>query len=94
MNPNAASLRIRMQVQELRKISDPIARLRALRELRVSADELDEAIAEDLARTLRHARALPSKPTWVELGEVLGVSPQRAEQISRTKTTTRKDPTT
>lgn len=93
MKLGPASLRIRQQADALRRPGvNPLARLRALRELRLAADELDDAVADEVGRALRAARELDPRPTWVELGEILGVSPQRAEQLSRT-TTTKKDPT-
>lgn len=68
----------------LELISDPLDRLRALRLYREWLSGLDNQLG-DLARsTITEARSAEPRPTWAQLGELLGVSGQRAEQLSRT----------
>ena len=64
-------------------LDDPADRLRALARLRTEVDELDEQIRTVLRDTISEARSGESKRTWSEIGDLLGVSGSRAEQLSR-----------
>ena len=70
-------------IEALAEIADPAARIRAVD----SAHAGTQAAVEDL-RSVKAAaiRELRATTTWREIGEILGVSKQRAEQLSKTPT--------
>ncbi len=79
-------------VDALAAVTDPVDRLRALRTLRSEMNRLDDRLAETVRRALLEARSAEPRPTWAELGHTLGVTAQRAEQLSRTTNTRKATP--
>lgn len=75
-------------VSLLRRVREPRARLRAIHlvreELTRPAGRLDSLLRE----TLLELRAETPPATWNELGEMLGVTAQRAHQLAASGTTT------
>lgn len=63
------------------ELIDPIERLRALHELAADAEELPRGIREARADAVLELRA--QGKTWRAIGDLLGVSTQRAEQLAR-----------
>jgi hypothetical protein len=61
----------------LRQISDPVERYQAAKEWEV---EIDPGLKEVKAEV---AKALKPRRSWKKVGEMLGVTGSRAEQISR-----------
>lgn len=68
----------------LAAVSDPLDRLRALRLIQAEQNRVDDRISAQVRTTILELRAEPVH-TWAVIGDVLGVSPQRAEQLSRAR---------
>jgi len=64
-------------VDELNKISDDVERYQATKSLEARLDKDLKGIKAKVAQNLYDGR------TWGEVGELLGVTGSRAEQISR-----------
>ncbi|MGW1492590.1 hypothetical protein [Streptomyces sp. NPDC002402] len=69
-------------LQSLAAIDDPIERYRVSRDLRTQIDRGSNALKSAQAQI---ANELKADRSWREVGERLGVSGSRAEQISRGK---------
>lgn len=65
-------------------VQDPAARLRKIRELRDAVSSLDAELRAATRDAILELRSFEPPKTWPEIGELLGVSAQRAEQLSRT----------
>ena len=72
LEPIRASL-----VTALRQISDPVERYQAAKEWEVEADHDLKEVKAEVAKELKLRRS------WKRVGELLGVTGSRAEQISR-----------
>lgn len=69
-------------MQSLVAIEDPIERYQVSRDLRTKIDRGSNALKHAQAQI---ANELKTEHSWREVGELLGVSGSRAEQISRGK---------
>lgn len=77
-----------LYAEALEQIADPLERLRALARFRRAVADLDEHLVGIARETITAARAHDPRPTWAEIGACLGVSAQRAEQLSKPTTPT------
>jgi len=68
---------------DVRHVSDPAARLVRFRELRDGIDRLEVDLRDDVRRAILDLRAETPARTWEAIGRLLGVSAQRAQQLSR-----------
>lgn len=66
------------------RVHDPADRLRKIRELRSGVSKLDAELRGATRDAILELRHLAPPMTWAEIGDLLGVSHQRAEQLSRT----------
>lgn len=74
---------------ELQRISDPAERLRMVAAELVRNTERDEQLRGIRALEMFAARNQSDPPlTWREIGEIFGVTPQRAEAMSKQHTIT------
>ena len=64
-------------------VDDPRERLRRLRVVRAEVGELEKQIGRMIRSALLEIRETDPLATWAELGDLLGVTLQRAEQLSR-----------
>ena len=71
-------------LDDVSRVLDPAERLRRVRVIQDEVSGLDRALRSVKRETILELRALDPRPTWAEIGELLGVSQQRAEQLSRT----------
>lgn len=78
----ALATAIETAASALTDIVDPVERYHAARKLRVQVDEVSRIIK---AVQQRAVIELHTDRPWREVGELLGVSGSRAEQISRGK---------
>lgn len=69
-------------LRSLAAIDDPVERYQVSRELRIELDRGSSALKEAQAAI---ANELKTGRSWREVGELMGVSGSRAEQISRSK---------
>lgn len=69
-------------LRSLASIDDPVERYRVSRELRLELDRGSSALKATQAAI---ANELKAGRSWREVGELMGVSGSRAEQISRSK---------
>lgn len=63
-------------------LDDPIARYKALDDLVEPVAELPTRLRLERGRAVRELRARDPRPTWAELGELLGVSGERLRQLA------------
>lgn len=68
----------------LGQIADPIMRAKAIRAVADEVDASSERLRRMLAAALNEARSAEPRPSWREIGEALGITGQRAEQLART----------
>lgn len=73
--------------EDLARIDDPLERLAALARAREDVDAIETRYVAARRRAILEARELDSRPTWREIGEIFGVSAQRAEMMSRQEPT-------
>ena len=64
-------------VEAIREISDDVERYQAVRNLEVQLDADFKDVKAEIARNLHEGRS------WQQVGDLLGVTGSRAEQISR-----------
>jgi hypothetical protein len=64
-------------IEAVKEISDDVERYRAVKELEVRLDQSLRQVKAEVARNLYEGRS------WSQVGELLGVTGSRAEQISR-----------
>ena len=64
-------------IDAVREISDDVERYHAVRELEVRLDQSLKQVKAEAAQNLHEGRS------WSQVGELLGVTGSRAEQISR-----------
>lgn len=64
-------------ITAVREISDDIERYHAVKELEIRLDQSLKAVKAEVAQNLHEGRS------WSQVGELLGVTGSRAEQISR-----------
>lgn len=64
-------------------VDDPRERLRRLRVVRSEIGELEEQVGRMIRSAIREIRETDPLATWQQIGDLLGVSLQRAEQLSR-----------
>lgn len=76
-NPFDAALR------DVERLSDPTERLRVLAGLREMVGDADRDLRRLLREVIVELRGREPRATWPEIGEILGVSAQRAEQLSK-----------
>jgi hypothetical protein len=62
---------------------DPAKRLLRLRGLQADLDSIDETVRGYVRDAIRELRSTTPAATWSEIGEILGVTAARAEQLSR-----------
>lgn len=70
--------------RELTRIKDPERRLLAAHELAEALPALGGTVRALRADAIRTYRRTDDRRTWASIGDLLGVSHQRAEQMSRT----------
>ena len=70
-------------------LEDPAERFRKLGEL--NNGELTALIRAERVRIVRELRERVPRPTWAEVGELLGISGQRARELSEHTTPTPKE---
>lgn len=66
-------------------LDDPVERFRKLGDL--ANGEFSARIRAERVRIVREIRAREPRPTWAEIGALLGVSVERARQLSEDTTT-------
>lgn len=71
-------------LEDVVHVDDPVERLRKIRELELGTSSLGEELRAYKREAILELRRLDPPRTWPEIGELLGVSAQRAEQLSRT----------
>lgn len=64
-------------------VEDPAERLRMIRELEEGTGKLVEDLRARKRATILELRSLDPRPTWDTIGELLGVSGQRAHELSK-----------
>lgn len=64
-------------------VPDPRDRLRRIRTLEDGIGALGDRLRESKRTAILELRALDPRPTWEEIGELLGVTGSRAEQLAR-----------
>lgn len=67
---------------EVVHVQDPRERLRNLRRLEEGLGKLVEETRAVKRATILELRSLDPRPTWDEIGELLGVSGQRAHELA------------
>lgn len=70
-------------------LEDPVARFRKLGDL--ANGELSSLIRAERVRIVRELRAQEPRPTWAEIGELLGISGQRVRELNEHTTPTPKE---
>lgn len=73
-------------VAALRRVSDPRARIVAIRTVSAELDRQTDGLAELLRESILELRADTPPATWAEIGDLLGVTPQRAFQLAEQPT--------
>jgi hypothetical protein len=68
---------------DLARTSDPRERLRRIAEARVDVTEIEHRYVMLRRSAIVEARSGQPRLKWREIGEIFGVSPQRAEAMSR-----------
>lgn len=69
---------------ELAKLADdPAERIRVIARVRSHLSNVDDLLAVDLRSAILQLREQRPRWTWAEIGDLLGVSASRAEQLSR-----------
>lgn len=68
-------------------LDDPIARFRALTELDDRPRDLASLIRAERSRVVREIRARDPRPSWAEIGALLGISGERARTLHDETTT-------
>lgn len=71
----------------LRRVADPRERLRAIALVRAELTERPNRLDSITATTLHELRSQTPTPTWAELGALLGVTHQRAQQLAQLERT-------
>lgn len=62
-------------------LTDPVARFRALSELDDRPRDLAALIRKERTRVVRELRARDPRPSWAEIGSLLGISGERARNL-------------
>lgn len=70
-------------IRDVEKLSEPIEQLRILAGLRGMVGDTDRTLRTLLRDVIGELRDKEPRATWTEIGEILSVSPQRAEQLSK-----------
>lgn len=71
-------------LRDLEKIAEPLARLEAIDKAGAELEHAGAELRRLKGRAIRQLRGEgESRRTWAEVGELIGVSAQRAEQLSR-----------
>lgn len=65
------------------RADDPAARLRMIRELEEGTGKLVEDLRARKRATILELREQDPRPTWDAIGELLGVSGQRAHELAK-----------
>lgn len=68
---------------EVVNVKDPRERLRKIRTLEEGLGKLLEEGRATKRATILELRSLDPRPTWDEIGELLGVSGQRAHELAK-----------
>ena len=76
-------LSIEARVDRALAVADPSRRLRLLAEIHAETMALGLTLRARKRDAILELRSFPDRKTWEEIGELLGVSAQRAEQLSR-----------
>lgn len=63
-------------------LADPVARFRALADLDDRPRELASLIRAERTRCVLEIRNRADRPSWTAVGEVLGISGERARQLA------------
>lgn len=79
-----AELYLEEILEDVVHVDDPVERLRKIRELEDGAATLGADLRAYKREAILELRRLDPPKTWPEIGELLGVTAQRAEQLSRT----------
>jgi len=82
-------------IAALRRIPNPRLRIASIRRVTAELDEQSSALGDLLREAILELRAATPPATWQEIGDLLGVSAQRAFQLAEktTTTTSTKEPT-
>lgn len=75
----------------LQRVQDPRERLVAIRNVRAELKHHDDRLLELLRDTILELRAADPPLTWEAIGDIMGVKPQRAQQIVAARFTTKKE---
>lgn len=67
----------------LRRVADPRERIGAIRSVRAELHRYDARFDSLLRDAILELRALDAPATWAEIGDLLGVSQQRAYQLAQ-----------
>jgi hypothetical protein len=62
-------------------LTDPVERFRALTELADRPNDLAALIRAERSRVVQELRARDPRPTWAEIGSLLGISGERARTL-------------
>lgn len=76
-------LTIEARVDRAVAVADPASRLRLLAEIHAETMALGRELRARKREAILELRSYPDRKTWEEIGDLLGVSQQRAEQLSR-----------
>lgn len=66
----------------LAQVPDPLERIRAIRAVRDELTATDQRLGDLLAEAITEARELDPPATWHAIGDLLGVTAQRAYQLA------------
>lgn len=69
-------------IAALRKVSDPRERVRAIRAVLAELRTEDARLTAELRDAILDLRAQTPPVTWAEIGELAGVTHQRAQQLA------------
>jgi len=71
-------------LRDLEQIAEPLARLEAIEKAGVELESMGADLRRLKGQAIRDLRGDgETRRTWAEVGDLLGVSAQRAEQLSR-----------
>lgn len=77
------NLTLEARVERALSLAEPALRLRRLAEIHAETMALGLELRARKREAILELRSHPDRKTWVEIGEILGVSQQRAEQLSK-----------
>lgn len=70
-------------IRDVEDLSTPLEQLRILSGLRAMVGDADRTLRTLLRDVIGELRDQEPRMTWQEIGSILDVSPQRAEQLSK-----------